>query len=307
MPHSASHVLTLISNPAHPLLTDAILARVQSKLGSCVADTVDHLNPGIAADLPLAEGVDIDTILSQAREALAGATIDAAIIPVAGRRKKLLVADMESTLIQQEMLDELARMAGIAEQVADITRRAMNGELDFQAALAARLALLKGMPVTALDTLAQDMTLMPGAATLMATLAAHRVPRIVVSGGFRFFTGHLARRLQLDGEHANDLPIRDGVLTGDMATPVLDRWAKRDILFQHATRLGIDVSLSAAVGDGANDVPMLEASGLGVAFRAKPSVAANARVRIDHGDLTALLYLQGYRRDELTTAPDDGP
>lgn len=216
-----------------------------------------------------------------------------------GRRKKLLVADMESTIIEQEMLDELADMAGIGPRIADITRRAMNGELDFEGALRERVALLAGLPQAALDMAWGRVTLMPGAAELVATMRAHGAFCALVSGGFTTFTARVRAWLGFDLDQANRLEVREGRLTGQVAEPILGRAAKEEALRRLARERGLDLAETMAVGDGANDLAMLQAAGLGVAFRAKPTVNAQARHKIRHGGLRALLFAQGYRADEI--------
>jgi len=202
-------------------------------------------------------------------------------------------------MIRQEMLDELAEAVGIRDRIAEITRRAMNGELEFRAALRERLMLLKGLPAQVLADMLPRIQPMPGARTLVATMRAAGARCLLVSGGFRFYTRRVAADLGFDEEQANDLEIEDGRLTGRPVEPVLDKESKLAALCEACGRLGFGPDQAVAVGDGANDLPMLQAAGLGVAFHAKPAVAAAARVRIDHGDLTAVLYLQGYRAAEL--------
>jgi phosphoserine phosphatase len=242
--------------------------------------------------------------------ALAGALpIDVNIVPddLAYRRKRLLVADMESTIIEQEVLDELAGHVGLRAEISAITERAMRGELDFAAALAARVKLLAGLEAHVLDAVWQRVTLMPGAETLVGTMKAHGAICALVSGGFTIFTERLAQRLGFDQHQANVLEIVDGRLTGRVVPPILGREAKLAALQGLAAAEGLDLALTLAVGDGANDLDMIAAAGLGVAFRAKPKVEAEARARmggavITHGDLTALLYLQGYGEAELRRA-----
>ncbi len=252
--------------------------------------------PGIACDiaLPAAPG-DRKLLAARAREALDGAPIDANVVPARGRRKRLLVADMDSTIIGQECIDELADMMGLKPQVAAITERAMRGEIDFAPALRERVALLEGLELSELKRVYEErITPTPGAETLIATMRAHGATSLLVSGGFTFFTGRVAARLGFDHHQANELLSAGTALTGMVAEPILGRDAKRAALLDFLDRLGIGAGDVLAVGDGANDLAMLEAAGLGVAFRAKPAVAAEADARIDHGDLTALLFLQGY-------------
>jgi phosphoserine phosphatase len=295
-----THVLTLIANPTGPLLDDSIVARVRAALVAqgARADKADWLAPRIACDLPFSS-LSADAAVNATRDALAGVPVDAAALPAQGRRKGLLVADMESTLIENEMLDDLAAMVGIGEEVAAITRAAMNGELDFRNAVRERVALLTGLPIEKMEEAAAGMRLMPGARTLVQTMKKHGAFTAIVSGGFLFFTNQIRAQLGADYDQANDLEIASGSLTGEVREPVLDRNGKLDALTRLAVMRGIGVDEAVSVGDGDNDVPMLQAAGLGVAFRAKKRVAEAVNVRIDHGDLTALLYLQGYRQSEF--------
>ncbi len=217
-----------------------------------------------------------------------------------GRKKAMLLADMDSTMIRQECIDELADMAGVGAHVAGITARAMNGELDFEAALLERVALLRGLPVDVIDrVLAERITLMPGGTALLATMRAHGAHAALVSGGFTAFTGAIAARLGFDEHHANTLLVDGGTLTGDVARPILGRQAKVDALTRITHRLHLTPADVIAVGDGANDLGMLGAAGTGVALHAKPAVQAQCDIRVNHGDLTALLFIQGYVRSEF--------
>lgn len=219
--------------------------------------------------------------------------------PLAYRRKKLLVSDMDSTLIEQECIDELAGFLGIKDQVALITERAMNGELNFKAALRERVMLLKGLPQSALQEVYNTkITLMPGAKTLVATMKAHGAYCLLVSGGFTFFTSRIREVLGFDEDHSNELDFADGVLTGNVKEPILDKESKLASLLESCSKLHIEPSQSLAVGDGANDLPMIQAAGLGVAYHAKPVVQEQARACVNHNDLSALLYIQGYKAEE---------
>jgi phosphoserine phosphatase len=235
------------------------------------------------------------------RDIVGGEAVDVVIQPQDNRRKKLLVADMDSTMIGQECIDELADYAGVKSQVAEITERAMRGEIAFAPALRERVALLKGLPAAIIDTvLAERIRLTPGGPTLVATMRANGAYTCVVSGGFTAFTVKLAAAIGFDEQRANTLLTdADGRLTGEVAEPILGREAKLETLRELRTRFRLDPGATLAVGDGANDLPMIEAAGLGVAFHGKPVLQQAAAARIDHGDLTALLYAQGYRREEF--------
>lgn len=259
------------------------------------------LAPGDAAEF----GCDDAPAAAEIGDALRGAAVDAVITPAEDRRKRLLVADMDSTVVIGETLDELAAFAGVGEQVAAITRRSMAGELDFAAALRERVALLRGLGVEAVERTWEGVRLMPGARTLVRTMRAHGAYAALVSGGFTVFTGRVAALCGFDAHRANTL-LDDGggqpggaQLLGSVTEPILDRGAKLAALREMAAARGIGVESALAVGDGANDLDMVRAAGLGVAFRAKPVVAAEARARIDHADLRALLYIQGYAADEM--------
>ena len=226
--------------------------------------------------------------------------VDLVVIPSEGRRKKVLLADMDSTMIEQECIDELAEEAGVGERVKDITARAMNGELDFDGALRERVTLLKGLPEAVIEkVLAERITLMSGGKTLLATMKAQGAYAALVSGGFTAFTAQVAGVLGFDENRANTLLVAEGILTGKVGMPILGKQAKVDALEDIAMRLGINDVDVLAVGDGANDLGMLTRAGMGVALHAKPSVAAQCCVRINFGDLTALLFVQGYAADSF--------
>ena len=290
-----SHVLTLIAARAATSLSPAVIARVRDAAGGGAPIV---LSPGEAADIPLHAAPDMDAV----RAALHGAAIDAIATPAANRRKSLLIADMDSTIVTGETLDELADFAGLKQTIAAITARAMNGELDFKAALRERVAMLKGLPVTALEQTWQRVRLTPGARELVATMRAHGALTALVSGGFTFFTGRVAALAGFDMHRSNTLLDDGTALTGRVAEPILDRDAKLEMLTRLAAERRLPLSATLAVGDGANDLDMIRAAGLGVAFRAKPVVAAAARARVDHADLRALLFAQGYRAEDIVGA-----
>ncbi len=251
----------------------------------------DWLCDGRAFDLPFSEAA-----LAAAR----GMDADANVVACAGRRKRLLVADMDSTIIACECLDELADQAGLKPQIAAITEQAMRGEIEFASALRERVALLKGLPLAALQrTWRERVRLNPGATALVATMKKHGARTLLVSGGFTYFTALVAAQAGFDEDRANVLLDDGAALTGEVREPVLGREAKLAALESEAARLDIDPGDALAVGDGANDLDMIRRAGLGVAFHAKPIVAEAAGTRIDHGDLRSLLYLQGYRDDEI--------
>ncbi|WP_274628392.1 phosphoserine phosphatase SerB [Arvimicrobium flavum] len=292
-----SLVATLISAPNRRALTPS-LADMASR---CVhARAVDWLADGIACDLALPDGPDAATAEATLREALVDAPLDVAVQEASTRRKRLLLADMDSTMIDQECIDELADEVGLKEHVADITRRSMNGELPFEAALRQRVALLKGLETTVVDRIVENrITLASGGRTLIATMRANKAWTALVSGGFDLFTGRIGAMFGFDEHRANVLVEEAGKLAGLVVEPILGREAKAHALEEISARLGLTPADAIAVGDGANDLDMIRLAGTGVALHAKPVVAAEARIRIDHGDLTALLYLQGYRQSEF--------
>lgn len=294
-------VLTLIAAPGSAALDEGMVADVRAALKDLGADTAapNWLAPAEACDLPFAmlapEQAD-----ALARHRLDGKPLDVVAQPVDGRRKRLLVADMDSTIVTGETLDELAAFAGLKDHIAAITARAMNGEIDFKSALRERVALLSGLSADTLEKTWDRISYTPGARQLVQTMRANGAYTVLVSGGFRFFTSRVRAQCGFDLDEANDLEIAGGKLTGRVMEPILDRETKLATLIRVAGERQLPLKMAASVGDGANDLGMIKAAGLGVAFRAKPVVAAEARVRIDHGDLTALLYAQGYRRDEFT-------
>jgi phosphoserine phosphatase len=286
------NTLVLLSNPARPTL-DSWIVQAAIEILRASGATVgapDWLAPDVACDIPF-EGAALPSL---------GMTgIDAVFLATEGRRKSLLVADMESTMIENEMLDELADFLGLREKISAITARAMNGEIDFAGALNERVALLKGLPLSKLDEAAKRIRYMPGGATLVATMKQHGAYCALVSGGFSHFSKLVASKLGFDFEAANVLEHDGKTLAGTVEQPILGKEAKLATLRHLSTAREFPLAYTLTVGDGANDLPMLKEAALGVAFHAKPAVAAQVPVRIDHGDLTALLYLQGYRRSEF--------
>ena len=302
-----SYVATLISPPDRPAVTEALAARIAEKLPQ--ARLGAWLHPGVAIDIVFDDPADkagltaglLKNLTHELRRVIGAAPVDVVVQPQDGRRKKLLVADMDSTMIGQECIDELADYAGFKDRVAAITARAMAGEIAFAPALRERVALLQGLPAATIDkVIAERIRPNPGAATLVKTMRAHGAYTCVVTGGFTAFMAPLAAAIGFDEYHANTLLTDStGRLTGEVAEPVVGREAKRDTLLALRARLGLGREETLAVGDGANDIPMIEAAGLGVAFHGKPALREAADACIEHGDLTALLYAQGYRREDF--------
>ena len=288
------YVVTLLTAPSNPSLESALVENLRNAWGGGDAD---WLAVNEAAEFAVEQ---IPSNFWDVWESLQSECVDLVIQPAEGRRKKMLLADMDSTMIQQECIDELADEAGVGERVKDITARAMNGELDFEGALMERVGLLKGLPVSVIDqVLADRITLMPGGKALLATMKANGAYAALVSGGFTAFTAKVAAELGFDENRANTLLTHSDELSGDVGRPILGREAKVQALEEITARLGISEAEVIAVGDGANDLGMLTRAGAGVALHAKPSVAAQCNVRINHGDLTALLYVQGYKKAEF--------
>ena len=254
---------------------------------------------------PEAWDLTVDAAFQAAEAAVrsvAEGKVDWCVQPAEGRRKRLLIADMDSTIINVECLDELADFAGKKAEISAITERAMRGELEFEGALRERVGMLKGLSTGALQqTYDQRVRLNPGARTLVRTMAAHGARCVLVSGGFTFFTSRVAEAAGFHANRANTLTEADGKLTGAVGEPILGREAKLAALNAEAAALGIPLAETLAIGDGANDLAMIKASGLGVAYRAKPIVAAEAHAKVDHADLTAVLYFQGYSADAFVT------
>jgi phosphoserine phosphatase len=256
---------------------------------------------GAATDVIL-EADDLAAVRGALQAPMAGQTLDWCLQPLEGRRKRLLIADMDSTIINVECIDELADFAGLKAQISAITERAMRGELDFETALRERVAMLKGLPVSALQqTYDERVRLNPGARTLVRTMAANGARCVLVSGGFSFFTSRVAQAALFQAHRGNTLCEADGRLTGEVGEPILGREAKLRALKEEAEARMLPLSATLAIGDGANDLAMIEAAGLGVAYRAKPIVAIQADARIEHTDLTALLYFQGYSAEAFVT------
>lgn len=292
---SPSYIASLIANPAQPAIDDAVLARLRPVVGET---PLRILAQGVAVEFDITgEACRTEGLL---REKLAGLPIDIAVLPDGRRRKKLFLADMDSTMIEQECIDELADFAGLKPQVSTITERAMRGEIAFEPALRERVALLRGLPVDIVDEIiAERITLMPGGGHLVRTMRREGAYTCLVSGGFTLFTNRIGATIGFHEDRSNTLLTEGEALAGKVAEPILGKEAKLSTLVELRAKLGLEQHDVMAVGDGANDLAMLGEAGVGVAYHAKPAVAAAARVRIDHGDLTALLYLQGYRREEF--------
>ncbi len=291
-------IATLVSRPADRILTPS-LANMASRAAG--ASAVRWLAEGIACDLDLPETASSAEIADSLRASLGSEPVDVIVQPAAGRRKKILLADMDSTMIDQECIDELADEVGLKEHVAAITARSMNGEIAFEPALRERVALLKGLDVAVVDRIvANRLTLASGGRTLVQTMRRDGAHTALVSGGFDIFTSRVAAMLGFHENRANRLAEAGGFLAGEVIEPILGRAAKAEALLEISTRLGRTPADALAVGDGANDLDMLRLAGTGVALHAKPSVAAAAQIRIDHADLTALLYIQGYSIEEFS-------
>jgi phosphoserine phosphatase len=303
-----SHVLTLIGAPNGPPLDAGHVDRVRARLPD--AREPDWLAEGEACDLPIdvagaAQEGRVQEIVGTARDALGGSAIDIACLPATGRRKRLLLSDMDSTVIDQECIDELGALAGIGTEISAITIQVIRGDISFADALKQRVALLRGHESELLEQAYQTrITLKLGARTLVQTMRANGAHCVLVSGGFTYFTERIATRLGFHEHMGNELLFEDGLISGKVRDPVLGRDAKRVALDRLCRDRGLECRDVLAVGDGANDIEMLLAAGLGVAFHAGPAVRKAARACVDRADLTALLYLQGYRKSEFVTAPD---
>ncbi|MBL8595703.1 MAG: phosphoserine phosphatase SerB [Devosia sp.] len=286
-------VLCLIANPADPAIDSALVAAIQHE----TRGEINWLHQRIACEIESPKAADP---VAAARAVIGGRPVDVALVPAEGRRKQVLVADMDSTMIEQECIDELADAVGIKAEVAAITERAMNGELDFEQALRTRVALIKGLERAAIEEIRRErITLAPGGRALIHTMKAYGAYTSLVSGGFTFFADYFAKRIGFDEAIANVLEFDGEQLTGTVASPIVDKSTKLHRLEALAAERNLPASATMAVGDGANDLDMIKAAGFGVALHAKPHVAAQAGIRIDHGDLTALLYLQGYTDEDI--------
>jgi phosphoserine phosphatase len=300
-----THVATLVCNPSFPLITEDVVRLAREALPRTGAPA--WLDKGIAVDLPFMPepGSDTRGAANVLRAALGAAAIDIIVQRAEGRRKKLLLADMDSTMIGQECIDELAAEIGKKDHVAAITERAMRGEIAFEPALRERVALLEGLPVAVVSqVLARKITLTPGARALVQTMRRDGALCVLVSGGFTLFTAAIAEKLGFHEHRANTLLVGEAAeLTGRVAEPILGKEAKLEALIASRTRLALSEAETLAVGDGANDLAMLQAAGLGIAYHAKPVVAEAAAARVDHADLTALLFAQGYSRADIWAEP----
>lgn len=292
-----SYVATLVSNPNTPAVEADLMARVAQILDAPSSPTVLQLD--VAAEIRF-DRIAPDKAEAAIRDLLGDTPVDVFVQPVEGRRKRLLIADMDSTMIRQECIDELAAELGLKDRIAAITERAMRGEIEFEPALRERVALLRGLPVGAIETvLTTRIQLMPGGRTLVQTMKANGAYCALVSGGFTHFTKAIAAMIGFDENQANVLLEDDSKLSGMVREPILGRDAKRQRLEELVAEKGLELSETLAVGDGANDLAMIEKAGVGVAYRAKPAVGEAADLRVDHGDLLALLFLQGYSADEF--------
>ncbi len=305
MPLTApTHALVLISNPAKPALDLTVVSEARRFVYA--PSPTRWLQHNVAAEIPFTPVSPLNregrkAIAEGIRRKIGAKPIDVAVVEQENRRKKLFLADMDSTMIEQECIDELAAELGLKDQISSITAKAMRGEIAFEPALKERVALLAGLKTHMIErVLHQRITLMAGGKTLLATLKVNGVYSALVSGGFTVFTGPIAQQLGFDEHRSNHLNMDNDALTGTVAEPILGQQAKLDTLIELRTRFVLTPEQTMAVGDGANDLAMLQEAGLGVAAHAKPAVAETAHVRIDHGDLTALLFLQGYSQSEFS-------
>ncbi len=290
----------LISDPTVLPLVDPLIDDVKGGLESIGAtvNSIEWLAPEQACDLHF-RGVPRSAALDVIRVVIGGSPIDINVVVTSGRRKKLLISDMDSTIVDCETLDDLADFAGVGEEVAAITRQSMNGQVEFVDALVRRVAMLAGEPAAMLEMAFERVRIMPGARTLVRTLRAHGVHTVLVSGAFTYFTTRVAKLVGFDEQEANVLEIENGKLTGRIIPPIINRDGKVNALLRLSALHGVDLADTLAVGDGANDLGMIERAGLGVAFQGKKIVAERAAVRVDHTDLRSLLFIQGYHADEF--------
>jgi phosphoserine phosphatase len=299
-----THLCTLIADRTTRILTPAVRDKAAEIIADTlgVAVTVDELSDHAAYDLAFTpqNTQGLDGLAEKVRHALDPLPVDVAMLPSKGRRKKLFLADMDSTMIEQECIDELADQLGIKAHIAAITERAMRGEIDFEPALRERVAMLKGLSESIIDTVfSERITFTPGGKELLATMRAAGTRCVLVSGGFTHFTQKVTDILGFSANHANQLLVENGLLTGTVAEPIQGRDAKKAHLESYASELGIGLEETLAIGDGANDLGMIEAAGLGVAFRAKPAVVERADAALQFADLAGALYLQGYRDADI--------
>ncbi|MEM7120900.1 MAG: phosphoserine phosphatase SerB [Pseudomonadota bacterium] len=293
-----SLVATVIVGSDDPRLDDTMFDGLARQLDA----QIDWLDPGRAVDL-LVQGDNREALSLTLKDALRDRPVDVVIQDTDNRRKRLLVADMDSTIITVECIDVLAAQTGIGDEIAAVTARTMRGELEFAQSLRERMALLAGTPIEALEAAWRDsVALTPGAGTLIATMRGHGAFTALISGGFTWFTERVAQRVGFDMHQANQLNVENGQLTGSLTEPILDRGAKETLLRGLADERGIALADTLAVGDGANDIAMIKAAGLGVAYHGVQAVREVADADVQHGDLTALLYMQGYRQSEFRTA-----
>jgi len=287
-------IITLVAGERGPPITNELVNEVRDQFS---AGEPTWLAEGVACDLP--SQVDLEQLQKLARNSDAAKVVDIFVQPRTNRRKRLLLADMDSTIVTGETLDELAQYAGLKEEVSEITAKAMRGELDFESALHARVSMLKGLSEDALQKTWQEIRLTAGARELVQTMSANGAHCILISGGFSFFTDRVAKKVGFHEAFANQLLIKEGHLTGLVQQPILDKNSKLTTLEKTILKLNIDRSECIAVGDGANDIPMITAAGIGVAFHAKPLVEQNASAIVRFGDLTTLLYMQGFKKHEF--------
>ncbi|MCH8155650.1 MAG: phosphoserine phosphatase SerB [Proteobacteria bacterium] len=293
-----SYVLTLIGNMESVPLESVHIERVYRRLAT--TGETDWLAEREACDLFIDSPLSAVEIAEQARDALSGTAIDTVCTSIEGRRRKLLISDMDSTVIDQECIDELGDAIGVGSQIREITAAVVNGDISFSDALRKRLALMIGMDRRLLKSVYEErISLKAGARTLVQTMRHHGAFCILVSGGFSYFTRRIAERIGFHDHQGNELAFADGKLTGEVLEPILGRSAKLNTLRSLCDEKGLEPSDVLAVGDGANDIKMIEAAGLGVAFHGSDSLKKRANARIDHGDLTALLYIQGFRKSEF--------